>query len=101
MNPDPESVLNRFRLKAPISAIRDRVLGAARRESRERGLFRLTWALAVAVIVICASINTTLEFPSPPETPSPEVESARLLAEAVDAKAAEQRFRVALAPARR
>ena len=101
MNPDPESILSRFRLNAPASALRDRVLGAARRERRERRLFRWTWGLAAAVLVMCTWINAALEFPSPPEAPSPQVESARLLAEAVDAKSAEQRFRVALAPARR
>jgi hypothetical protein len=101
VNPDPESVLNRFRLSAPAAALRDRVLARARRERRERRLFRRTWALAAAVLAICASINSALEFPPPPETPPPQVQSARLLAEAVEGTGVEARFRVAMAPARR
>ena len=100
MNPDPESVLKRFRLSASASALRDRVLARARRESRERSLFRRTWALAAAVLPICAMINSALEFPAPPQPPPSQVESARVLAQAVGATSAEPRFRSALGPAR-
>jgi len=100
VNPDPESVLARIRLRASATGVRDRVLARAHRESRERRLFRRTWALAAAVFAISAAINSTVEFPAPPELPRPQVESARLLAQAVGAAAAEPRFRVALGPAR-